>query len=243
MFAKAGLAKGITLARQSNDLQVLKNISRSNIKLDVYTQLQKRYQAEGISTYVELILGLPGETMESFKKGVDEIAPSGTQLFIYHASVLPNTEMAKPEYLAKHGIKTIQVPLAEIHCEVRKPEHVVEMEDIVIGTNTMTTPEWMECAVYSWITQLKYSFDTDVTWGEERRFWIVARQIVHGRSRGQVDQRFGNLNWEPEEMAFLRIKLEDGTIERDWDGDAKLFAKEVVLYGRKSRVHHAPLGP
>jgi putative methyltransferase len=243
VFSKAGVAKGITLARQSNDLQVLKNISRSNIKLDVYSKLQERYQAAGIPTYTEIILGLPGETVESFKKGVEEIVGSPTQLFIYHCSILPNTEMAKPEYLAKHGIKTVRVPLAEIHCEIRKPDNVVEYEDIVIATNTMSVHEWMTCAVYSWITQLRYSFDTIATPDEISRFWEIAYEITQGASRGQEDRRFGNIYWEPEEIAFLRIKLADGTIDPTCSKDLEVFAKEVVLYGRKSKVHQPPLGP
>ena len=151
--------------------------------------------------------------------------------------------MADPDYLRTHGIKTVRVPLAEIHCEIRKPENVVEYEDIVISTNTMNVFEWMSCAVYAWIIQLRHSFDTEATKEEIARFWDIAHAITQGASRGQIDLRFMPVYWEPEEMAFLRIKLADGTIERDYDGDSVLFSKEVVLWGRKSRIHHAPLGP
>jgi hypothetical protein len=41
------LAKAITLARQSNDAEVLKNIERANIKLSVYSGLQERYHRDG----------------------------------------------------------------------------------------------------------------------------------------------------------------------------------------------------
>ena len=70
LFSKAGLAKGITLARQSNNETALNNIKRSNIKLGVYANLQERYHREGIPTYTEIILGLPGETKETYIKGV-----------------------------------------------------------------------------------------------------------------------------------------------------------------------------
>ncbi len=236
LLHSAGLAKAVTLARQSNSQVALDNIKRTNIKLSVYDNLRDRYAAEGMSTYTEIILGLPGETPESFKKGVEEIVGSPTQLFIYHCSVLPNTEMAKPEYIAKHGIKTVRVPLAEIHCEIRNPEHIVEYEDLIIETNTMTKEEWIECAVYSWVTQLKYSFGTESTPEIEKEFYRIARSVTNGESRGQEDRRFGNIYWEPEEHAFLKESLRNGTIDREYDGDMKLYAKEVVLWGRKSRV-------
>ena len=238
LMSDSGIAKAVTLARQSNDADVLKNIRRANIKLGVYTSLQERYHNAGIPTYTEIILGLPGETVESFKKGVSEIMGSATQLFIYHCSILPNTEMAKEDYIRRHGIKTVRVPLAEIHCSVRKPEDVVEYEDIVIQTATMTKEEWIEMCVFSWEMQLKQTFDTDCTPMERNRFYQIAENITNGYSRGQVDARFGGIYWEPEEMAYLRIKLQEGAIT----GDLEAFARDVVLFGRKSRVHQPPLG-
>ena len=78
-----GLEKGITLARQSNDEEVLKNIKRQNIKLETYKSLQLMFNESGIPVYTELILGLPGETYESWLRGIDDILNSGirNQLF------------------------------------------------------------------------------------------------------------------------------------------------------------------
>lgn len=228
-----GLAKAITLARQSNDPTALANIRRSNIKLSVYDNLRERYANEGIATYTEIILGMPGETKESFKKGVEEIAGTPTQLFIYHCTILPNTEMYDPLYIAKHGIKTVRVPLTEIHGEIRRPEYVVEYEDIIIETATMPMADWIECAVFSWMTQLRCVFGVDdIPQSEINSFHAIAENITNGYSRGQVDERFGNIYWEPEEIAYLRICLERGEIE----GDLKEFSRKNVLWGRKSKI-------
>lgn len=239
ILSKADLAKAVTLARQSNDPQVLVHIRRSNIKLGVYSSLQERYHRANIPTYTEIILGLPGETKESFKRGVGEILGSPTQLFIYHCCILPNTEMAEGDYLQRHGIRTVRVPLAEIHAEVRGEGLVTEYEDIVIETNTMSQAEWMECAVFAWESQLKQSFDVSrIPTEETARFYQIAENITNGYARGQVDLRFGAVYYEPEEMAFLRISLKEGAIA----GDLEAFAREQVLYGRKSKVHQPPLG-
>ena len=43
MFHANNLEKGITLARQSNDVGVLKNIRRNDIKMSTYINLQERF--------------------------------------------------------------------------------------------------------------------------------------------------------------------------------------------------------
>lgn len=231
---EAGLGKAVTLARQSNSSEALQNINRSNIKLSVYDQLAARYHNDNIPTYTEIILGLPGETLESFKKGVNEIVKTPTQLFIYHCTILPNTAMADPTYIQKHGIKTVRVPLTEIHGEIRKPEYVIEYEDIVIETSTMPMADWIECAVFAWESQLKNAFGVDnVPQGTIDRFYAIAENITNGYSRGQVDFRYGNIYLEPEEMAFIRISESRGDIK----GDPVEWVKNNVIWGRKSRVN------
>lgn len=230
---EAGLAKAVTLAKQSHSEKALEAISRSNIKLSTYNSLALRYHNGGMATYTELILGLPGETLESFKKGLDEIAATPTQLFVYHCTLLPNTPMADPAYIEKYGIKTVRVPLTEIHGEIRKPEYVVEYEDIIIQTNTMTTKEWIEGAVYAWMTQLKCVFGVeDIPLKTKLGFRRIAKNMIEGYSRGKIDGKFGNIYWEPEELAYLRLCDERGLII----GDPKEFAREHVLWGRKSKI-------
>lgn len=234
---EAGLAKAVTLAKQSHSNAALEAISRSNIKLNTYNDLALRYHSEGISTYTELILGLPGETLESFKKGVDEVATTPTQLFVYHCTLLPNTPMAEPAYIEKYGIKTVRVPLTEIHGEIRRPEYVVEYEDIIIETSTMTTEEWVDGAVYAWMTQLRCVFGVEFLNAHDRAmtelvFRGIAAGITFGIPRGQVYPKYSNYYLEPEEYMYLMICDERGLIT----GDPKEFAKTNVLWGRKSRV-------
>jgi len=239
ILSDAGLAKAITLAKQSNSEEVLSNINRSNIKSSVYSNLEKRYADAGMTTYSELILGLPGETMASFKAGVDEAVKHCNKLFVYHCTILPNTEMADPAYIKKHGIKTVRVPLAEIHCKIREPGMVTEYEDIVIETNSMTVEDWIICAVYAWGMQLRHTFNIkEMPISIMKMFNNIAIDITFGISRAQVDRKFGNIYWEPEELAYLYIIFKDGHF-----GDPVEFAKQHVIYGRKGNdglIHSSP---
>jgi putative methyltransferase len=153
------LEKGITLARQSNNDEVLENIKRTNIKMSTYRNLQIRFNETNIPVYCELILGLPGETYQTWTSGIEDLLRSGlkNQLFVYMCGVYPNTELAEPEYLKKFGIVTHRIPLTEIHGAIRPEGLVTEYEDIVIATKTMPVTEWRRMAVFSWVTMLLHS--------------------------------------------------------------------------------------
>jgi len=153
------LEKGITMALQSNDADVLDNIKRTNIKTETYQALQLRFNETDVPVYSELILGLPGESYESWVSGIEDLLRSGlkNQLFTYMCQIFPNTEMADSEYREKFGIVTQRIPLTEIHGSIRPQGLEIEYEDIVISTNSMPLAEWRRMAVFSWVTMVLHS--------------------------------------------------------------------------------------
>jgi putative methyltransferase len=154
-----GLEKGITLARQSNDEQVLRNVKRQNIKLETYETLQRRFNAGDVPVYTELILGLPGETYATWTRGIDALLTSGlkNQLFVYLAQVFPNTDLADPEHQRRFGIRTTRIALTEIHGAERPDELLPEYEDVITATDDMPESEWGRMAVFSWLTMVMHS--------------------------------------------------------------------------------------
>ena len=153
------LEKGITLARQSNDETTLRNIRRQNIKMSTYVNLQKLFNDQNIPVYGELILGLPGETVDTWIRGVDDLLEAGTQnqLFVYPCQVFANTEMAEPDYLKKFQIQTRRIKLAEIHGTARPAAWVTEYEDIVVSTYSMTVDDWRRMLRFSYVLMLFHS--------------------------------------------------------------------------------------
>ena len=153
------LEKGITLARQSNDEEVLVNIKRQNIKMDTYKNLQIRFNEGNVPIYSELILGMPGENYQTWTAGIEEMLQSGikNQIFIYQCQVFPNTDMADPEYQKKHGIVAQRVALTEIHGAIRNTGLLTEYEDIIIQTNAMSKEEWRKMTVFSWVLMVMHS--------------------------------------------------------------------------------------
>ncbi len=156
------LEKGVTLSRQSCSEEVLKNIHRKNINMSTFKNLQFRFNEADVPVYSELILGLPGETYESWTNGIEEHLQSGlkNQLFVYPCELYPNTELASPEFKKKFGIKSQEIILTEIHGSARKQKEVQEFQEIIVATDSMPLDQWRKSAKLSWITMLLFSMKT-----------------------------------------------------------------------------------
>lgn len=154
----AGLDKGVSLSRQSNDVQVQTNIKRGNIKMSTYRNLQQRFNEAGIPTHTDLIVGLPGETLDTLAAGIDEILDSDcVHLNMYFLEVYPNTDMANPDYRRQHGIRTVRTELRENHCDVRDTGLVPEWVDVVVQTNSMDSAEWRRMWLLAFVTMMFHS--------------------------------------------------------------------------------------
>ena len=148
-----GLHRGMTLALQSMNEPTLKSIKRKNLVDDSdMKRITKLYEDAGISTYVEIILGLPDETLESFKQGLCKILELGEHNYagMYVLVALRNTPFGDKNYIKKHGIKTKRI-LAPIARWVEPPDKIYEEVDLVIEHNKLTTPEWVEMYLFSWL--------------------------------------------------------------------------------------------
>ena len=150
---EGGILGGISLSVQSLDPTTLKNIKRANIKFDKFSDLTKTFQENGIPTYTEIIIGLPGETLQSFKNGLETIAQTkvGTLLWGY-CSVLPNAPMNIPEYKQRFKIKTRRSPvhLRHVSMDYVKKDKNKEFEEIVYETSSYTFEELKEMMLYAW---------------------------------------------------------------------------------------------
>jgi hypothetical protein len=154
MLNDAGMSKGTTLSFQSLDEGTLVTIKRKNIDMSNFKGLMSRYNQEGIPTYSELIVGMPGETYDTFAAGIDKILDAGQHsgINVYTAELLPNSEMSQPEYREKHGIKSAIVPQLFYHATPGEDPHR-EYYEIVTATGTLPEGDWLRCQLFSWAVQ------------------------------------------------------------------------------------------
>lgn len=145
-----GMDKGATLAYQTLSDDALVNVRRKNLTLDRFANLLAKYNDAGIPSYSELILGLPGETYESFCRGICELLEAGqhNSISVYHCEVLVNSELAQKDYAEKHGLVTAKVPFNHIH-SADIAEEVTEYSYLIIGTNTLSNAMWVKANLFS----------------------------------------------------------------------------------------------
>jgi radical SAM superfamily enzyme YgiQ (UPF0313 family) len=154
ILSDAGLNKGVALSMQSVDAHTLESIKRQNISLETYLELQRRFTRDGVETYSDLILGLPGETYESFVDGVDTLISTGqhNRIQFNNLSILPNAEMANPAYMAKYGLKTVRSEIINIHgAREASDDDIPEYQLLVVATSTMSPENWRRTRSFSWM--------------------------------------------------------------------------------------------
>ena len=64
-----------------------------------------------------MIVGLPAETVQSFKESVSRVVEGGQhhRVQFHNLSVLPNAEMGDPDYQATYGLKTVTTRVINNH--------------------------------------------------------------------------------------------------------------------------------
>jgi radical SAM superfamily enzyme YgiQ (UPF0313 family) len=94
------------LSLQSMDADTLEVINRSNIKLEKYEDLSKEFRQANLPLYVDLMMGLPGQTMPAFARDLQECMNREVHAKVFPTILLVNSPMNEPNYRAKHGITT-----------------------------------------------------------------------------------------------------------------------------------------
>lgn len=166
----AGLMVRVPLAMQSRDQPTLDAVQRTNIKNAIYDELGRFMRRRGIPVTVELMVGLPGSTVASFKDDLQWSIDQQVIVMRYSAFLLPNSPMNAPEY---------------------KRQWAVEAENgVIVATSTYTREERREMDRISYAYQclealgilrhvLRY-----VQWDHGRRAIDVIhdlQRIAHGQ--------------------------------------------------------------
>jgi len=140
-------SRGVDMAFQSMNENTLKNIMRKNMNLGTTKKTIESLEKENIGAFVELILGLPGETKESFLDGIFEILEAGHHKFIgiYPLQVLPNTLCADSRYVKTHEL---QIKKTKSHAAYIIPSKHFSEDMIVVSTKDMTYEDWIESFIY-----------------------------------------------------------------------------------------------
>lgn len=152
------MSRGATLSMQTLDKTALKNIGRENMTPDKFTYYINLYAKANIPFYTELILGLPGETYESFCQGIDYLLENGQHhsIHVFYCEVLPNAVMGRKEYIEKHGIKLLHRDF--VLRNGINSEGVSGESDVIVETNTMSHEMFVKAMFYAFTVQVFHNF-------------------------------------------------------------------------------------
>ena len=135
------------VAFQSLDDEVLNLIKRSNISVEKLQAFKDEIKDHTNGTFTDILLGLPGETMEShiysynraLTLGFDRIGGGEVRL-------LPGSEMDTEEARHDFGLKT-KYRVSESDAGVYEGQFVFEVEEVVRATNWITEEEMLQLRV------------------------------------------------------------------------------------------------
>ncbi|MFF7934454.1 radical SAM protein [Streptomyces sp. NPDC007940] len=117
IFVRGDLMVTQPISLQTLNPEALKLIDRSNIREETFVELQRTLREKQISSYVELIWPLPGETPESFKDGLTRLCRSyADTVIVYPQLLLHNTPMYNQ--VEEYGLVTEPVPSDVSEAEV-----------------------------------------------------------------------------------------------------------------------------
>jgi putative methyltransferase len=177
-------ARGMTLSVQSMSNDVLENIKRKNMEVSNYEKILQECNVKNIQTYTELILGLPGETYESWVEGVDKLLTTGqhNNIEVWLCQMLVNAELSSAVSKERHGIET-----ALIKNYISGDTQDLEGIEVVKSTRTLSYEQLLECYMYSWMITNFHSFG----WTQIISRWLY---VTHGVSyREFYDKLFSEL--------------------------------------------------
>ena len=142
----------VTMSVQSLDPDVLNNIRRDNISVDHMLALYPAIKEADLQTTSEVILGLPGETYSNHIQTLrDLIRAKMDEIVVHTCMLLDGSEMNLPEERKKWGMKTKFRALQRDFAELSSGKKVIEYEEVVVGSNTMTFEEYIRLRILAFI--------------------------------------------------------------------------------------------
>lgn len=166
---------GLEIAIQSMNQSTLTAVKRINMGMNNLERAYALCRKHGIRYYTELVLGLPEESKETYINGLMQLLEFGQHDSVktYPCTIIPNSEMASPEYQEQFGIKLIYP-----RDMYRSPdERIWDNEDashesiaMVSSTVSASSQDLADCLSYSWMmSQFHYAGITQ----------ILARYLYH----------------------------------------------------------------
>ena len=163
-LADADMLTAYQISIQDVNDEIKKNVDRVDFpfedQVDMFRNLQKR---KYLPIFIETILGLPGQNIDSMKNEINVITNYGFQYPLHYMfAMLPGTPANDPAYRKEWNIDTVKnksssgfgMPVLYAYKEGHTPDPGINMLDLnteictdfVVQTSSFTKDDWIEMA-------------------------------------------------------------------------------------------------
>lgn len=149
LIYEGGSKMGLNLSVQSMDDNVLDIIKRKNLEMNKIQEVFELCEEFNIPLYTELILGLPGETLETWKQNFYKLFKAGnhTGITVYQAQLLENAEMN----LLQRKLYRLEGRIVYDYLVGTYNEHELkEGIEVIVSTKDMPRDDMVAAQVFSW---------------------------------------------------------------------------------------------
>jgi radical SAM superfamily enzyme YgiQ (UPF0313 family) len=210
-----GKALSVYMSVQSMDATVLKNIRRSNIRLDDYLKINKTLTDRGQFTRGEVIIGLPGETKETFTRGIEQLMDTGVSCITsYSLILLDGTPFKDPAYAKQYEIVG-KYRLVPLNFGEYAGSRVFDVEETGIANKHMSFDD------YLWMRGL--SFIVEALYNNRPFSEFFKYASVHGvKPFSFVMRAYAGLKTAPPTVQSVFAGFMDETRNELWDSEEQL---------------------
>jgi radical SAM superfamily enzyme YgiQ (UPF0313 family) len=146
---------------QSLDPGVLENIKRKNVSVDQIIDLAIEGGKTGANTVTEVILGLPGDSLNSFKATISRLLEMGfNRVTIYTLMLLPGSELDERAVREKFGFQTRFRVVPKCFGYFDYDGSTLcggEIEEVVVATDTLSFDDYVTCRIFSLLVETFFS--------------------------------------------------------------------------------------
>jgi putative methyltransferase len=150
-LAESQIVATHTLAIQHTDPIVLASMSRQNISPDKQRDVALQLLDSGIPIDVQLIIGIPGDSYDTWKNCLSDLMSWGIHedYYISFFNLLPNAPAAEPDFIETWGIRTMERRTRNYSPDMTRPDDELMRERIVFQSKGFTPDEWVAMNVYA----------------------------------------------------------------------------------------------
>jgi len=238
----------LTGSVQSMDPEVLDNIKRTQIKNDSLNDMALESGKRGKKTYSDVILGLPGDSLEKHKNSVKALVDSKYDNILSRQLILlKGSEMSSLESLEKYGFKTkFRILTKSYGCynyKENKNIAVSEIEETVVGGKNLSYEDYIEARNFNLVTHIFYNHNflqaflkildsSNIKRSEwlEKIFQVCKKDAKFKKLMGQFQKESEDELWESKEDLIEHISKEEN-VKKIINGDygSNLLAKYRII--------------